>query len=113
MVSRMVLVRRSAVKITVAVRTDSNNFSELVSFTSDPAAENTDEGVFYLEEIKIEKDASLTGGFEGGNISDLGGYYNELVYFTNCVKTGTKVEKATLKDAVESLVFVREEIRNA
>ncbi|MGF2565374.1 hypothetical protein ACQUWZ_26075, partial [Ralstonia pseudosolanacearum] len=50
------LVIAPAVKITVAVRTDSNNFSELVSFTSDPAAENTDEGVFYLEEIKIEEE---------------------------------------------------------
>jgi len=65
------------------------------------------------EEIKIEKDTSLAGGFEGGNISDLGGYYNELVYFTNCAKNGTKVERATLSDGVESLKFVLEEIRNA
>lgn len=65
------------------------------------------------EEIKIEKDTSIAGSFEGGNISDLGGYYNELVYFTNCVKAGAKLEKATLKDAVESLEFVLEEIRNA
>ena len=65
------------------------------------------------EEIKIEKQTGLGDGFEGGNISDLGGYYNELVYFTNCVKNGVKVEKATLKDAVDSLDFVLEEIRNA
>ena len=64
------------------------------------------------EEIKIEKAEGLGEGFEGGNISDLGGYYNELVYFTNCAKDGTKVEKATLKDGVESLNFVLEEIRN-
>ena len=65
------------------------------------------------EEIKLEKTEGLGKGFEGGNISDLGGYYNELVYFTNCVKNGTKIEKATLTDGVESLNFVLEEIKNA
>ncbi len=65
------------------------------------------------EEIKIEKTEGLGEGFEGGNISDLGGYYNELVYFTNCAKNRVKVEKATIKDGVKSLGFVLEEIRNA
>lgn len=65
------------------------------------------------EEIKIDKKQVVGDGFEGGNISDLGGYYNELVYFTNCAKTGAPVEKATLNDAVESLNFVLEEIANA
>lgn len=65
------------------------------------------------EEIKIEKAEGLGEGFEGGNISDLGGYYNELVYFTNCARQGAKVEKATLSDGVESLQFVLEEIKNA
>ena len=65
------------------------------------------------EEIKIEKTEGLGEGFEGGNISDLGGYYNELVYFTNCAKNGEKVEKATLIDGIQSLNFVLEEIRNA
>lgn len=65
------------------------------------------------EEIKIEKAEGLGQGFEGGNISDLGGYYNELVYFTNCAKNGLKIEKATVTDGVESLKYVLEEIRNA
>ncbi len=65
------------------------------------------------EEIKIEKAEGLGEGFEGGNISDLGGYYNELIYFTNCAKNGAKVEKATLADGVKSLNFVLEEIKNA
>ena len=65
------------------------------------------------EEIKIEKTKASGEGFEGGNISDLGGYYNELCYFTDCVKNGDKVQKATLCDGVESLRFVLEEIRNA
>lgn len=65
------------------------------------------------EEIKIEKAEGLGEGFEGGNISDLGGYYNELVYFTDCAKNGLKVEKATLSDGVNSLNYVLEEIKNA
>lgn len=62
-------------------------------------------------EIKIEK-IELSGGYKGGNISDLGGYYNELVYFTNAVKNGSKIEKATLDDASKSLAFVLKEIAN-
>jgi predicted dehydrogenase len=62
------------------------------------------------EEIKIEK-KKLSGGVEGGNISDLGGYYNELVYFTDKAKAGEKVEKATLIDAAASLKFVLGEIK--
>ena len=63
-------------------------------------------------EIKIEK-IELAGGYKGGNISDLGGYYNELVYFTNAVKNGGKIEKATLTDASKSLAFVLKEIAKA
>ena len=66
----------------------------------------TDEG---FSEIKIEK-KELAGGYKGGNISDLGGYYNELVYFTDAAKKGAKIEKATLSDAKRSLEFVLKEI---
>lgn len=65
------------------------------------------------KEIAIEKKEGLGEGFEGGNISDLGGYYNELVYFTDCAKNGKAIDKATVKDGVESLAFVLEEIKNA
>ena len=66
-----------------------------------------------VEEIKIEKKEDLGAVSGGGNISDLGGYYNELLYFTNCAKAGAKVEKAMLCDGLESLKFVLEEIKNA
>lgn len=65
------------------------------------------------EEIKIDKAEVLGEGFEGGNVSDLGGYFNELVYFTNCAKNGEKIEKATLFDGTESLNYVLEEIKHA
>lgn len=60
-------------------------------------------------EIKIEK-KELVGGVEGGNISDLGGYYNELVYFCERAKKGEKVEKATLQNGVSSLEFLLKEL---
>ena len=60
-------------------------------------------------EIKIEKKA-LVGGVEGGNISDLGGYYNELVYFCDKASKGEKVENATLCDGVASLKFLLKEL---
>lgn len=62
------------------------------------------------EEIKIEKVQVKGEGYSGGNISDLGGYYNELAYFCERAKKGEPVEKATVKDAVESLGFVLEEL---
>ena len=60
-------------------------------------------------EITIEK-ADLGVGVAGGNISDLGGYYNELCYFCEKAATGEPIEQATLSDAVASLKFVRKEI---
>ena len=62
-----------------------------------------------VNEIKIEK-KELVGGVEGGNISDLGGYYNELVYFCDRAKKGEKVEKATLCNGVSSLEFLLKEL---
>lgn len=66
----------------------------------------TDEG---LEEIRIEK-ADVGGADVGGNISDLGGYYNELLYFTDRAKAGEPIERATLSDAHASLVFLMKEL---
>lgn len=65
------------------------------------------------EQIQIEKPDNLGDGFEGGNISDLGGYYNELIYFTDCAKNGNAIDKATLKDGAASLEYVLEEIAKA
>lgn len=65
------------------------------------------------EEIKIDKKEISGANAGGGNISDLGGYYNELVYFTDCAKNNAKIAKATLYDASQSLNFVLEEIKNA
>jgi len=61
-------------------------------------------------EITIEKKGIVGEAYKGGNISDLGGYYNELVYFCEKAKRGENVEKATLCDGVSSLEFLLKEL---
>ncbi len=60
------------------------------------------------ENVVMEKMALSVEG--GGNISNLGGYYNELKYFTDCIKAGTPLKLAGLADAVGSVKFVRAEM---
>ena len=50
------------------------------------------------------------GAYKGGNVSDLGGYFNELVYFCDKAAKGEKIEKATVCDAVASLKFLLKEL---
>ncbi len=66
-----------------------------------------------VEEIRIEKKELGEGGFEGGNLSDLGGYYNELLYFTERAAKGEPIGEATLPSAASSLEFVLKEIEKA
>jgi hypothetical protein len=48
-----------------------------------------------------------------GNISSLGGYFNELQYFIESVSTGVEPREATLFDARTSLGVVLNEIESA
>lgn len=63
------------------------------------------------KEIVIEKKVLSGGEAAGGNISDLGGYYNELVYFCEKASNGEKIERAALPDAVNSLKFLMKELQ--
>jgi len=49
----------------------------------------------------------------GGNISSLGGYYNELKYFIECLQNGDAIEVAPLKEGIESFRLVMKEINTA
>lgn len=60
----------------------------------------------------LEKE-ELKNSDVGGNVSDLGGYFNELKYFTNQVQNNITIEKATLEEAVKSFDLVVKEIKNA
>jgi predicted dehydrogenase len=46
-----------------------------------------------------------------GNLSSLGGYYNELAYFVDCIATGKSPEIVTPASSRESLRYVLEEVR--
>ena len=60
------------------------------------------------EEIAIEKKELAASGGTAGNISDLGGYFNELYYFTKQAMAGEDITQATLTDAAASLKFLLE-----
>jgi predicted dehydrogenase len=49
----------------------------------------------------------------GGNISSLGGYFNELRYFVDCLEKGEPPKVATPAQAAESVRTVLAEIRSA
>jgi predicted dehydrogenase len=53
-----------------------------------------------------------SGASAGGNISSLGGYYNELKYFTDCVKEGRKPQVATGEQALHSLKTIHAELKS-
>ncbi len=49
-----------AVDVFVSIKTDSNNFSEVISFVKEQKDENIDEGKVYLEERKVENVNEVT-----------------------------------------------------
>jgi predicted dehydrogenase len=48
-----------------------------------------------------------------GNISSLGGYFNELEYFTNCLKANKAPEIATVAQATDSIRVLLAEIKSS
>ena len=55
----------------------------------------------------------LRGVEAGGNISEMGGYFNEIKYFVECILEGRKPEVVTPRDARESLRVVLAEMESA
>jgi predicted dehydrogenase len=62
------------------------------------------------KKIEIAKPDSGESTSGEGNISDLGGYFNELLYFTDCLKSGKPPTIATLEDAHASLKLTLKQI---
>ena len=62
------------------------------------------------KEIVIDKKSVIGEAYKGGNISDLGGYYNELLAFCDKAAKGDPIEMATLYDGVSSLEFLLKEL---
>ena len=55
----------------------------------------------------------IKGEAGGGNISELGGYGNEIQYFLDCLNKGHKPTITTAKDARDSLALVMQELKSA
>lgn len=81
---------------------DSTKTPALVVYTNDNG----------IIEPEIKREVTETSDV-GGNISDLGGYYNELKYFTQQVQAGLPIEIAQLSEGVKSLELVLDEIELA
>ncbi|MDF2725628.1 MAG: oxidoreductase [Paenibacillus sp.] len=62
-------------------------------------------------EPKLDTMAAAAEG--GGNISSLGGYYNELSYFVDCLASGRAIVQSTLQDGCDSLRLTLREIAAA
>ena len=57
--------------------------------------------------------AKVKGQAGGGNISELGGYGNEIQYFLDCLNKGQAPTITTAKDARDSLALVLKELKSA
>ena len=64
------------------------------------------DGTSFCPELK--KDC-LAQSDAGGNISDLGGYYNELYYFIDCINKGVQPVKASLLAGAETVELVEKQ----
>jgi predicted dehydrogenase len=47
----------------------------------------------------------------GGNLSSLGGYYNEIRYFLNCLKNGEDIKVISLEEGIASFRLLMKEIK--
>lgn len=65
-----------------------------------------------IVEPKLDEMA-ISAGDGGGNISSLGGYYNELHYFVDCLSSGRSIANSTLQDGCDSLRLTLREIASA
>jgi hypothetical protein len=65
------------------------------------------------EIVSVEQPGPKESGTSSGNISALGGYYNELEYFTNCIKTNKAPEIATIAQSSETIRVLCAELDSA
>ena len=54
--------------------------------------------------------AAMEASGAGGNLSSLGGYYNELAYLVDCIENDKPVEVATPQSSRQSLAYVLDEV---
>ena len=82
-----------AVTVTVGIRTTSNNFSESITFTTNQSEEKAGDGLFYLEEKKIESIQEVE--FDATGEKNVGekaaGEVSVYAYFPLNIKASTQI----------------------
>ena len=63
--------------------------------------------------VAVEQPGPKETAQSSGNISALGGYFNELKYFTECLKANKAPEIATIAQASESIRVLCTELKSA
>ena len=95
-----------AVTVTVGIRTTSNNFSENVTFTTTQSEEKASEGVFYLEEKKIEDTQEVEFEATGEkNIGEKATGEVKVIARIDYFKGGTKTVNAGDKFTISGLTY--------
>ena len=100
-----------AVDITVAIKTDSKNFSEGITFTDKSTDENAKEGKFYLEQKKLEEvqdvEFEATGEKNQGNKAT-----GELIISTVFNASGSVPVNSGTVFTINGLSYVANESKN-
>ncbi len=93
-----------AVTITVGISTESNNFSETVTFTNNMTDENAKEGKFYLEDKRLEtvSEVQFTATGQKNNGEKATG---DVVVYTYFKDRGTKVINSGAIFTINSLSY--------
>ena len=99
-----------AVDITVGISTETNNFAETVTFTTNMAEENAAEGKFYLEEKKIESVAEVPFEATGqkNNGEKARGELQIYAVFPYNVRSSTQISEGTVF-TISGLTFLAAE----
>ncbi len=99
-----------SVTLTVGIKTEQNNFSENVSFTTELGEEDADEGKFYLDEKKIESVQEVN--FDATGKKNVGekatGEVEVYAYFPLNIKASTHISEGETF-SISGLVFTATE----
>lgn len=97
-----------SVTLTVGIKTELNNFSENVSFTTNLEEENADEGKFYLNEEKVESVQEVSFKATGSkNVGEKAS--GEVVVYTYFEEKGTIQISADSNFTISGLSYVSEQ----
>ena len=97
-----------SVTLTVGIKTELNNFSENVSFTTNLEEENADEGKFYLNEEKVESIQEVSFKATGSkNIGEKAS--GEVIVYTYFKEKGTVPISAGSNFTISGLTYISEQ----